>query len=257
MNSLEVKNLSFAYGTQVVFRDIAFSLKSGELCALLGINGSGKSTLLRCCTGLLSPKSGEIFVSGKNIVKSDAPAIAKTAAFVPQDHPVSFPYSVYEMVLMGRTTHISNFFQIADIHHVKTEAAIKRLNLEHLSNKSFTELSGGQRQLVLIARALAQETPLLLLDEPTASLDFKNQLLIWNTMRQLQEEGKAILVCTHDPNHVLWYCNRVVVMAEQHIIADGEPEQVLTTDILTRIYGPICHLSSDGNTRMVMPKKNN
>lgn len=250
---LQVDHLSFQYGHQVVFNDISFSLKEKELCAILGINGSGKSTLFKCCMGFVQPSRGEIMIQGQALSKLKTSEIAKSVSYVPQEHPITFPFSVKEMVLMGRTTHISNFFKVTDHHYTKVEKVLKVLSLDHLADSPFSQLSGGQRQMVLIARAIVQETPLMLLDEPTSSLDFKNQLLIWKTLLELKEQGKAVLVCTHDPNHVLWFCDRVIVMYKQQLIADGLPKNVLNEEILKQIYGPVCELISLGDSGIVVP----
>lgn len=256
---LQVDLLSFQYGNHAVFKDISFSLKERELCAILGINGSGKSTLFKCCMGFLQPSNGEIKLQGHLINQLKTAEIAKKVSYVPQEHPVTFPYSVREMVLMGRTTYISNFFKISEEQYIKAEDALKSLSLNHLAEKAFSQLSGGQRQMVLIARAIAQETPLMLLDEPTSSLDFKNQLLIWKTLHRLKKLGKSIFVCTHDPNHVLWFCDRVLVIDDQKLIADGHPHDVLNEKILRKIYGPVCELYKLEDHWMVMPylKKEN
>jgi iron complex transport system ATP-binding protein len=146
------------------------------------------------------------------------------------------------MVLMGRTSRIANFFKISDEQYFKVEEALQALSLVDLADKPFNQLSGGQRQMVLIARALAQETKLMLLDEPTSSLDFKNQLLIWRTLLQLKKEGKSVLVCTHDPNHVLWFCDRVLILDNKKLIADGPPKEVMTEQLLQQVYGTMCTL---------------
>lgn len=249
--------MSFQYGQHAVFKDISFSLKEGELCAILGVNGSGKSSLFKCCMGFLQPSSGQIKLQEQSIKKLKTAEIAKKVSYVPQEHPITFPYLVREMVLMGRTTHISNFFNISDEQYVKAGEALKSLSLDHLADNAFSQLSGGQRQMVLIARAIAQETPLMLLDEPTSSLDFKNQLLIWNTLLHLKKMGKSIFICTHDPNHVLWFCDRVLVLDDQKLIADGHPHEVLNEKILKQIYGPVCGLHQLEDQWMVMPFLNN
>lgn len=254
---LQVDRLRFEYGHQLIFQEVGFSLKEGELCAILGINGSGKSTLFRCIMGFISPKEGSICFDGQDIKRHRISDLAKKIAYVPQDHPVTFPYLVREIVLMGRTAHISNFFDVAVQHHQKVEAALEALGLEGLADRPFSQLSGGQRQMVLIARALAQETSLVLLDEPTASLDFKNQLLIWNILSNLRQEGKSVLVCTHDPNHVLWFCDRVLVMDSSRLVADGHPREVLDEQTLRKIYGPICNLREIGGNRIVLPSFSN
>jgi iron complex transport system ATP-binding protein len=251
---LKVDQLGFQYDSQPVFQDVSFTLNEGELCAILGINGSGKSTLFKCIMGFLHAKSGSISFEGKEKNLYKISEIAKKIAYVPQDHPITFPYLVREMVLMGRTVHISNYFKISDDHYLKAEEALQALSLEGLADKPFNQLSGGQRQMVLIARALAQQTTLMLLDEPTSSLDFKNQLLIWHILLQLKKEGKSVLVCTHDPNHVLWFCDRVLILDNKRLIADGPPKEVMTEQLLQQVYGTMCTLEAVANKKMVLPR---
>lgn len=229
-------------------------MREGELCAILGINGSGKSTLFKCIMGFLSPKEGSVSFNERTVNHLKTSEIAKKVAYVPQEHPVTFPFTVREMVIMGRTAHISNFFNISDHHYEKTEEALRALSLEYLADKPFSQLSGGQRQMVLIARALAQETELMLLDEPTSSLDFKNQLRIWEILLNLKKEGKSVFVCTHDPNHVLWFCDRVIIIDKHRLIADGQPKDVLDQETLAQIYGPTCSLMNIEGKGIVLPE---
>lgn len=251
---LKVEHLSFRYGNKVIFDHINFALQKSQLCAVLGINGSGKSTLFKCCMGFIRPSHGAVSLQGKLISTLKTSEIAKSVSYVPQEHPITFPFTVKEMVLMGRTPHISNFFRIAEQHYERVDNLLDRLSLAHLADAAFSQLSGGQRQMVLIARAIVQETPVMLLDEPTSSLDFKNQLLIWNMLVELKEQGKTVLVCTHDPNHVLWFCDRVIVMDKQRLIADGSPRDVLDEEILKQIYGPVCELVQLRDAGMVIPR---
>ncbi|MGY6743250.1 MAG: ABC transporter ATP-binding protein [Cecembia sp.] len=251
---LQVDQLSFQYDSKPIFQDVSFALKAGELCAILGINGSGKSTLFKCIMGFIHAKRGSISFDGINVKRHKIIEIAKKVAYVPQVHPITFPYLVREMVLMGRTSHIANFLKISDEQYFKVEEALQALSLGDLADKPFNQLSGGQRQMVLIARALAQETKLMLLDEPTSSLDFKNQLLIWRTLLQLKKEGKSVLVCTHDPNHVLWFCDRVLILDNKKLIADGPPKEVMTEQLLQQVYGTMCTLEAVANKKMVLPR---
>lgn len=203
--------------------------------------------------GFLTSYEGTIHAQGQDIRQLTTPEMARRMAYVPQEHPVTFPYSVREMVLMGRTSQLNGFFTIAETHHRKVEEVLHKLALEAQADVPFSQLSGGQRQMVLIARALVQETPLILLDEPTSSLDFKNQLLIWHILSDLKNQGKSVLVCTHDPNHVLWFCDRVLIVHEQRLLADGSPQEVLNDATLHQLYGSICKINSVGEGQVLMP----
>lgn len=250
---LHVERLGFRYGSRPIFDDLNFLLNKGELCAILGLNGSGKSTLFKCLLGFLTSYEGTIRSQGQDIRQLSTSEMAKRMAYVPQEHSVTFPYSVREMVLMGRTSHMNGFFKISELHYQKTEEVLRMLGLEAQAEAPFSQLSGGQRQMVLIARALAQETPLILLDEPTSSLDFKNQLLTWRILTDLKKQGKALLVCTHDPNHVLWFCDRVLIVHEQRLLADGPPQEVLNDSTLRQLYGPICKINRVDEGQVLVP----
>jgi iron complex transport system ATP-binding protein len=251
---LNVNSLSFSYPDTPVFEGVSFQVGRGQLCALLGPNGSGKSTLFKCCLRFLDYSQGSIHIAGQDIRGQSAGQIARLAAYVPQDHQPSFPYPVKDVVLMGRTPHLGSSFGISPADQNKALEAMAALGISKLADKPYHQLSGGQRQLVLIARALAQETPMLFLDEPTASLDFKNQLLIWRLLGHIAAQGISVLVCTHDPNHVLWFCERVIVLSGGRLIADDRPDQALQPAVLHQMYGPACELRQLGNISVALPQ---
>ncbi len=250
---LSVHNLSFQYDRTPVFHDVSFQVPAGRLCALFGPNGSGKTTLFKCCLNFLSVGGGEVAVDGERASGLRAAELARRIAYVPQEHALSFPYTVKEVVLMGRTPHLGGGFGIGAAHRTAVLDALRLLGIVDLAERPYNQLSGGQRQLALIARAIAQQTPLLLLDEPTASLDFDNQLRIWRLLRQLSAQGKTILVATHDPNHVLWFCDQVIVMGRGRLLADGPPGQVLGGDVLQQLYGRVCRVLQAGEWSVVVP----
>lgn len=233
---LDVKQLSFAYGTRPVLDAVSFAVRPGELCALFGPNGSGKSTLYRCILGHLRHQ-GSVTLDGINL-RSLAPAkVAQRIAYVPQQHASPFPFTVFDMVVMGRTPHLGGVFGPRREDLEICARMLESVGLAAESRRPYHTLSGGQRQLVLIARALAQESDLLLLDEPTASLDFGNQMLVWHMIQDLTTSGTAVLVCTHDPNHVLQFCDRVLALGRDgRFLANGPPAEAVTPELVETLY---------------------
>ncbi len=252
---LSVKNLYYSYGDVDVLKNVTFDVEKQQLCALFGPNGTGKSTLFKCITKLLDiKKKGEIFIDDKNIAKMPMNEVAKIITHVAQEHKPSFPYKVKEVVMMGRTPHLGGVFGPNSRDVEITIKAMEMAGVVHLAERIYTDLSGGQRQLVLIARAFAQDTDMLLLDEPTSALDFKNQLVLWNTIRNNTDQGKTMLVCTHDPNHILWFCDSVIVLGKEgKIIAQGKPTDVLCKELLQEIYGDLCEVKSIYDNSFVVP----
>ena len=253
--AIDIRGLSFSYGKQKILDQISLSVKPGEICGLLGPNGCGKSTLFRCCMGFLHPEQGQVHVRGVNIAHMKPSALARHIAYVPQEHRQPFPFDVRDMILMGRTPRMSGWFRLNRDDERIAEEAMLRIGIGHLADRPFVQLSGGQRQLVLIARAMAQQTPLILLDEPTSALDFSNQLSVWNVLREVASQGVAVLVCCHDPNHILWFCDKAAVMHEGSICAEGPASDIMTEDVLQRIYGPQCVRISTGPVGMVCPRQ--
>ena len=252
---IEVQNIYFGYDNRGnVLEELSFKVKKGELCAIFGPNGAGKSTLFKCIIGFLKPKRGDIYIEGKDITKMPIEDISKLIAYVPQEHKPPFPYLVKEIVLMGRTPHLGGIFGPKKEDMEKTLEAMETIGISHLADRPYTELSGGQRQLALLARALVQETKAMVLDEPTSALDFRNQMMIWDTLRKLTKEGMPIIVSVHDPNHMLWFCDRVIILHNKRIIANGDPNDVLTEDVLKILYGDICKIKEFNNSlKIVMP----
>lgn len=252
---LQVKNLYFNYNNHQVLNDISFKIEKGQLCALFGPNGTGKTTLFKSIVKLCKHEKGDVLVENKDITGQKPEHIAKLIAYVPQDHKPPFPYLVKEVVLMGRTPHLGGVLGPAKRDIEVTVKAMEIINIVHIADKPYTSLSGGQRQLVLLARAFAQQTKILLLDEPTSNLDFKNQILIWRVIKKLTNNGITAMICTHDPNHVLWFCDTVIVLNKNgRIMTSGEPSKVLSNELLTELYGDICYVKNIDNLQMVIPK---
>jgi iron complex transport system ATP-binding protein len=251
---LRVENVSFSFGAFPVLEKISFHAAQGELCGLFGPNGCGKTTLFKCCLKFLEGSSGTVFINGRNSQDLSIREMARYAAYVPQEHKPTFPYLVREVVLMGRTPHMGVFFGISHDHEAKAMAALELLEITHLAERPYNQLSGGQRQMVMIARAIAQETKIVFLDEPTSALDFKNQITIWRIMRKIADRGITIVACSHDPNHVAWFCDKVVVLDGNGIVTEGAPAKVITQKVLDRIYQKICLVRKVDGIQMILPR---
>ncbi len=250
---LQVKNLYFSYDKTPVLRDISFDVQRGTLCGLFGPNGCGKTTLFRCCLNFLKYHKGNVMIDGVETKNLDIKDMAKLVAYVPQEHKPPFPYLVSEVVLMGRTPYLGGVFGISRKDKKKALDALELLGIAHLADKPYNQLSSGQRQMVLIARAITQETELMFLDEPTSALDFSNQIKIWRLIKKVADEGITILACSHDPNHVLWFCNKTVVMNKKGVVAQGDTLSVISEGVLEKIYPAICSVISVGDLNMVLP----
>ena len=233
---LEARGLSFRLGDRQVMRDVSVALEPGDCAALLGANGAGKTTLLRALLGFVRPDQGEVRLDGRPLASHGRRAIARRIAYVPQAHVPSFPYSVREIVAMARAP-ASGW---GPVRTAADEAAISealdRLGLTAFAERSYAGLSGGERQAVLVARALAQGAQILLMDEPTASLDLGQQVRLMGLLGELATEGRAILMSTHQPELALHGFNRAVLLHEGEVLADGPPREVLTAEALSRLY---------------------
>lgn len=251
--NLSVDHLSFSYGDREVLRDVSFSLKEGDLLSILGPNGVGKSTLFRCILGLLSGYSGEIVMDGKDIRSFSRRELAKRIAYIPQACQPTFGYTVLDTVLMGTTGQLSAFSQPKKKQVDAAMNALSRVGAEHLAERDFSRLSGGEQQLVLVARALAQQAGILIMDEPTSALDYGNQLHVHQLVRQLAREGYAVLLSTHNPQHALTYSTRVLALSGGSVAAFGPVNEVMTGELVSKLYGVEVSFADAGNSRVIVP----
>jgi iron complex transport system ATP-binding protein len=234
---LTVESLDFGFPGRTIGRDVSFTLEAGEVMCVLGPNGGGKTTLFRTVLGLLARHAGAIRLEGREIETLSRPEIARRVGYVPQGHAGYFAYTVREFVLMGRTAHLGVFSVPGKRDREVAERGLESLGIAHLADQPVTEVSGGERQLALVARALAQEPKLLVLDEPTASLDFGNQVRVLQRISALAVSGISILFSSHDPDHAFLCAHRALLLAEGRVIEIGTPRAVIRPDTLERLYG--------------------
>ena len=233
---LEGNALTIGYRDRVVGRGLDVALATGEVLALLGPNGGGKTTLLKTLLGLLAPKAGEVRLGDKRLAALPANERARLVAYVPQTHIATFAFTVETVVLMGRSAHGSLFSRPSAADRAIAARMLAQFGIAHLAPRPYTMISGGERQLVLLARALAQEPQFVVLDEPTASLDFGNQGKVMREIRALAAAGHGVLFTTHDPNHALRAADRAYLLRAGERIAEGAVASVLTRAQLEALY---------------------
>ncbi len=235
---LEVNDLSFRYGGgRTIFRGVNFSLDKGEVLSILGANGAGKSTLLNCVANLLRPASGQILLNGRPMSAMSVSEVARVVGYVPQIHVPSYAYTVREFTVMGRTPYIGAFSTPSAEDYRIADEALERLGISHLRDKAYTEISGGERQQVTIARVLTQQPQIILLDEPTAHLDYGNQYRVVRMVKELAREGYALLMTTHNPDHAIILDGKAAILDRDGGLTVGRAAEILTSDALTGLYG--------------------
>lgn len=254
-HALSAEGICFSYRNRPTLKGVSFQVRHGELCGLLGPNGSGKTTLLKCMNGLLSPSAGRIAIGGHEISRLSREEVAQRIAMVPQELSIVFPFTVLQMVLMGGSVRfgISGVAKAKDHRHARE--VLGELGIEHLSERRYTELSGGEKQMVLIARALFQGTGILLLDEPTSHLDFKRQFTILETIRRVtRERGLTTIMTLHDPNAAGAYCDRLIMLSQGKILHQGLRSEVFHVASLEMLYDMKIHMgSTDTGAEYVTP----
>jgi iron complex transport system ATP-binding protein len=252
---LAARGLRIGYGRITVGQDIDVEIVPGQILCLLGPNGCGKTTLFRTLLGLIPALGGEISLGGHALSRLPRGAIARRIGYVPQAHAPPFPFEAIEIVMMGRTARLGLFAQPGPADREAAHAALARLGIAELAHRDYTRLSGGQRQLVLIARALVQETPLIVMDEPTASLDFGNQALVLGEIGKLahaaSQAGHGVILSTHNPDHAFALGAEVILMHDGGIIRRGPPEEVLNDEALSEVYGVAVAVERTGSGRRV------
>lgn len=234
----EIKNLSFSYEEKNIFREISGEIRDGEFLGLLGPNGCGKTTLLKLLSGVIKPSSGEVKLFGKDLGKYSRNEVAKQVAVLPQDNLIDFPFSVLEVVLMGRSPYLGNFRWEGPEDTAVVREAMEQTDCFHLAGRDIRSLSGGERERVLLARALSQQPKILLLDEPTTHLDLQHQRETFYLLQRLHREKKlTLVVALHDLNFAAQSCDRILLLKDQRWNALGPPEAVLTPEKIAEVFG--------------------
>ncbi|MBU2513186.1 ABC transporter ATP-binding protein [bacterium] len=233
---IRLENIAFGYDEQDLFSGLNLELFDGEVVCVLGANGCGKTTLLQCLNGSLKLTRGSVCLDGKLLSTFSVKEVARKMGFVFQEHNAPFPYSVLEVVRMGRAPHLGFFSTPSEEDNEIAEYALEMVGKLHLKDKPYTQISGGERQLVLIARTIAQEPEVILLDEPTSHLDFKNQTLVMRIITKLARRGFSIVMSSHWPDHALQYASKVVIMNNGEFSAVGPPGDVITEENLKLAY---------------------
>ena len=255
--SVSIEKLSFAYGSHQVLREISLEVEQGTLVNVLGPNGTGKSTLFRCILGLNKNYTGTIQVNGKDVRTLSIRERAREMAFIPQSHKPVYDYAVLDVVLMSAGAGAGAFFSPKKSHVDRAYAALERVGIGFLADRPYTRISGGEQQLVLIARALAQNASTIIMDEPTSALDYGNTVRVLSCVRQLAAEGLTIIQSTHQPDQAFLYADKTLVLHEGRVLAYGDPKESITAELISKIYGVDVEVNSlyDDKVRVCVPVK--
>jgi len=254
----DVRNVSFSYDGEEIFSDISFSIDKGDVLCILGPNGTGKTTLIKCLNGLHDIDSGEILINGKNIKKLSFKEISKYVGYIPQSHVPSFPFKVMDVVIMGRAPYLNLGESPKENDKEIALNALKTLGIEHLKDKEYTNLSGGERQLVFLARVLCQQPDILILDEPTSHLDFGNQIKLLEIIDNLASSGLSIIMSSHFPDHAFLSSTKVAILKNKQFIDFGTPNDVVTEENLKRAYSiDVKLIELDDERKVCVPLKTN
>ena len=254
MPQIQVENLGFEYSQTPVLKDVNFSVAPSAFLAIAGPNGAGKSTLLNILAGALKPKHGRVRIDSKKVSSYSDKELAKQIAMVRQEFVPAFDFTVTETVLMSRTIHFGQMGFESRADRQITEDALEATDTTPLAKRRLNQISGGERQRVFIARALAQDTPILLLDEPTSFLDLRHQVGIYDLLKKMQlEKGKTIITITHDVNLAAQYCDQVLLLGADQSHHTGTPKEVFTADNLKNVFNVNGHFTNIGDRPFFLP----
>jgi len=251
MSGVKVKELTFGYDEKLVLDHLSFEVSKGEILAILGPNGSGKTTLLKCLNMLLKPK-GSFLIESFDISKLNRKEIAKFVGYVPQMHSPAFPYKVIDVIVSGRTPYLG-FSTPTKQDYDYAYNVLNKLGLKHLVGKPYTQLSGGELRLVLIAKALVQQPKVLLLDEPTSHLDLKNRRLVLKILTEITSEDITVIMSEHDPNIASIFSDKILLMCNGKVVGYGRPRNVLNKENIAKVYGVDVVIMERGEYRYIFP----
>lgn len=243
---MTVEDLTCGYNSIPVLSNVSFSVETGDILCILGPNGVGKTTLFKSILGLLKPIGGTIFIDDENISLWSNKRKARVIGYIPQLHIPPFPYTVLEVVVMGRVAHLGMFASPTKQDYEMAEQVLKELEIEFLKDRIYTEISGGERQMVLIARALVQMPQILIMDEPTASLDYSNQVRVLQQIRKLSAQDMIIIMTTHAPDHAFLCSSKVVLIERGNRLKFGSAQELVTEENLNHAYGIDVRILSEG-----------
>ncbi|MBN1193812.1 MAG: ABC transporter ATP-binding protein [Methanomicrobiaceae archaeon] len=247
----EVRDLTFSYQEREVLSGISFTLDEGQVLGVVGPNGCGKTTLIKCLDRILAPE-GSVEIRGKELAQYHSDELARTVAYVPQALSIGMAMNVLEVVLMGRRPHVR--WSVSDADLVMVTGMLARLGIQHLAFRKLTQVSGGERQKVMIARALVQEPALLLLDEPTSALDVRHQLEVMSLIRSVvREQNIAALMAIHDLNLAARFCDALIVLHHGRVIAAGPPGTLLAPPLIEQVYGVRAVVGTEGGLPFILP----
>ena len=249
---LSIRDLHFSYKNNNVLKGVSFGISGGKLLCVLGKNGAGKSTLFRCILGLLKHYEGSILIDGAAADTLSARELSRKVSYIPQNHSTVFPFSVFDMVLMGTTAHLGQFESPGRSQKKAAADALKIMGIEHLRDRSFSNISGGEQQMTLIARAIAQQTKMLIMDEPCSNLDYGNQIRVMKSVKRLAEQGYLVIQSTHNPEHAFLFADEVLVMLDGQVGGIGQAEEILTEELLQEVYGIRIRLHEITESRIKM-----
>lgn len=266
-DSISIHNIHLSYEKELVFNGINFSVKKGSIVTMVGPNGCGKTTLLKVINGFLKQYEGTVFIDGKNSDEFSNMELAKTLSYVPQLHKSSFPFSVLDVVLTGRMPHVSAFAAPGNKDIKKAYEVLEFLGIRSLAYRPYTQISGGERQMVMIAKAMVQEPDILLLDEPTSFLDLKNQVHVLKTIKSLSRtKNITVLMTLHEPNQAMLFSDEVILLRKleatksennsnlfDNIVISGVPENVMTYEKIYEAYGVHVDVVEHNGKKVIVP----
>ena len=249
---LSIDSLFFGYRNTNILKNITLELHQGEILSIVGPNGTGKTSLLKCIVGIHKPTCGTIMINGRDLCQMHRRDLAKSVGYVPQNSPSKFPITVFDTVLMGRRPHMTWRPTNEDLK--KVAHIIESMNLKDIALRDFDQLSGGQKQKVLLARAIAQDTDYLLLDEPTSSLDLKHQLEVLELLSRLvTTNNAAVMLAMHDLNLASRFSHRMIMLNRGQIVCSGTPQQVMTTENIRSVYGVEAIIRQNNGFPYILP----